>query len=378
MDYNRHLQLSFKTVELYEHIEDELLRMVAKRLRRTGAAFAFEEQDNRTVVYQAWQVKMMNELGSLNNEAIQRISQYSGLAEREVMSMLYEAGYGQLDMTEKIMNEAYDKGLLDLKPPVPDDDQQLLRIFQTYENQALSELNMVNSRMLQGVNQVYADIINTTTAEVIAGIKTPQQAIADTIKKWSGQGVPVFRDKAGRQWSTDTYVNMVLRSMNNNIANSMQDERMEQFGIEYIEVTSKAIARPLCAPYQGRIFYTGSGTDPLRKYPHINSTSYGEPAGLFGINCGHFKHPHIPGLSVQSYEPYDASEVAEKYELTQKQRYYERRVRKFKREEMMFKEAQYEDQRKEASRKKLAEQKRLRSFAQEHSLSRRLDRERVY
>lgn len=94
---------------------------------------------------------------------------------------------------------------------MPDDDQQLLRIFQTYENQALSELNMVNSRMLQGVNQVYADIINTTTAEVIAGIKTPQQAIADTIKKWSGQGVPVFRDKAGRQWSTDTYVNMVLR-----------------------------------------------------------------------------------------------------------------------------------------------------------------------
>ena len=88
MDYNRHLQLSFKTVELYEHLEDELLRMVAKRLRRTGAAFAFEEKDNKTVVYQAWQVKMMNELGSLNNEAIQRISQYSGLAEREVMSML--------------------------------------------------------------------------------------------------------------------------------------------------------------------------------------------------------------------------------------------------------------------------------------------------
>lgn len=118
-----------------------------------------------------------------------------------------------------------------------------------------------------------------------------------------------------------------------------------------------------------RIFYTGTGTDPLRKYPHISSTSYGEPTGAVRINCGHFKHPHIPGLSVQSYEPYDASEVAEKYELTQKQRYHERRVRKFKREEMMFKEAKYEDQHEEASRKKLAEQKRLRAFTQEHGRS---------
>lgn len=379
MDYNKHLQLSFKAVELYEHIEDELLRMVAKRLKRTGAAFAFEEQEGgKTVVYQAWQVKMMNELGSLNNEAIQRIAQYSGLAEREVMSMLYTAGYGQLDMSEKIMNEAFDKGLLDLKPPVPDDDQQLLRILQTYENQALSELNMVNSKLLQGVNQVYADIVNTSVAEVITGIKTPQQAIADTIKKWSHKGVPVFQDKAGRQWATDTYLNMVLRSMNNNIANGMQAARREAYGVNYIEVSSKSVARPLCAPYQGRIFYTGSGTDPLKKYPHFSSTSHGEPAGLFGINCGHFEYPYIPGLNTPTYEPYEASEVAEKYELTQKQRYYERRVRQFKREEMMFKEAQYEDQRKEASQKKLAEQKRLRAFTEKHSLSRRLDRERVY
>lgn len=378
MDYERHLQLSFKTVELYRQIEDELLMMVAKRLKRHGAAFAFEEQVNgKTVVYQAWQVKMMNDLGSLNNEAIERISKYSGLTEREVMSMLYEAGYGTLQMTESVMQEAFDKGILQMQPPTLDTDESLLRILNSYENQALSDLNMVNSKLLQGVNQVYADIVNTTTAEVISGIKTPQQAIADTIRKWSHKGVPAFIDKAGKQWASDTYLNMVLRSMNNNIANSMQDERMAEYGLEYIEVTDKAIARPLCAPYQGRIFYTGSGTDPLKKYPHINSTSYGEPAGLFGINCGHFKYPYIPGVSFPSTGNYDASEVAAAYEDTQKQRYMERRVRQFKREERMFGAAGDPENAKKASSKRLAEQSRLRAFTKETGLTRRADRERI-
>src|SRR5690606_668684 len=106
-------------------------------------------------------------------------------------------------------------------------------------------------------------------------------------------------------------------------------------GNDLVEVSAHDGARPLCEPYQGRIFSL-SGNHP--DYPALADTSMGDPAGLFGVNCGHVKYPYIEGISRQRYKPRDPEVNDRQYENSQKQRYLERQIRYAKREQMMLEE----------------------------------------
>ena len=144
-------------------------------------------------------------------------------------------------------------------------------------------------------------------------------------------------------------------------------------------------ARPRCAPFQGRIYSrdgtSGKTTDGAGReieYIPLTQTSYGEPAGLFGINCGHQQYPFIPGVNVQRYFPYDEEKNAEVYKETQKQRAMERQIRAQKRECMMLQEAGDEEGLKEASKKLRQYKTQYKDYSKEHGLYTHNERTQVY
>ena len=53
-------------------------------------------------------------------------------------------------------------------------------------------------------------------------------------------------------------------------------------------------------------------------------------SGCFGINCGHKLYPYIKGVSHNFQKQYDPKEAIEKQKIQQKQRYYERNIRRLK------------------------------------------------
>ena len=59
----------------------------------------------------------------------------------------------------------------------------------------------------------------------------------------------------------------------------------------------------------------------------VRNTSYGEPAGLWGINCSHQPDPFIPGWS-ESERKVDNSMVNKRCEARGKQRYEQRMKKK--------------------------------------------------
>lgn len=64
-----------------------------------------------------------------------------------------------------------------------------------------------------------------------------------------------------------------------------------------------------------------------KKYPDlVEVTGYGTVTGLCGANCRHTMHMHYPGNS-NPYKDYDNEENRKKYDLFQKQRAMERRIR---------------------------------------------------
>ena len=177
---------------------------------------------------------------------------------------------------------------------------------------------------------------------------------------------------------------MDIRTTVANAARQAAFDRCDDFGSDIIQIDAHAGARPLCYPWQGKLI---SRTDYSRDVEDIDGnqvhvyalseTSYGEPAGLFGINCRHFGTPFIPGFSglmnqdlIQPKEEND-----ERYALTQEQRYMERQIREARLRESVAKERGDKEEQEKAHRRVQELNDRIGDFCDEHGLPRRRDRE---
>ena len=178
---------------------------------------------------------------------------------------------------------------------------------------------------------------------------------------------------------------MDMRSTLANTARAAQNTRCDQYGIFLIQVDSHMGARPLCAPFQGRIFsrngtrgVTADGSGGKIEYTPLSETSYGEPAGLFGVNCGHVQYPFFPGASFQSYFPYPEEENAERYKQFQTQRRLERNIRAAKRECMMLNETGDKEEFAKASLRLKNQRAKYREYCKKTGLAEHNDRTQVY
>lgn len=360
-------QLAMPTVEVFLAIEEQLLINIAKQLKKHRSLMTKDD-----IV--SWQTEQLAMLGQLTQQNVIAIAKHSGMALNEVSKALKQAGYSAVEDDEMELQQAVALGLL-IQPPSIEASQALQDVLATYQQQARDTFNMVNTTMLQQSQQVYLDIVNQTVGKVLAGTVTPQQALRESVEKWADNGVPALIDRSGRKWTTEAYMNQVMRSTVNNVANEMQDTRMDEYGVDLVEVSSHLGARPRCAPYQGRIF-SRSGIN--KKYPALSTTSYGELAGLKGVNCRHVFYPYVEGITKRTYKPYDEKKNREEYEESQQQRALERNIRKAKRELMMMEEMGDSEGVKLAKKKVRDRQANMRAFIEESGRTRNRQREQIY
>lgn len=72
-------------------------------------------------------------------------------------------------------------------------------------------------------------------------------------KRLVKKGVTGFVDAAGKQWSLDTYSEMVVRTTTREAVVQGQVMRMASHGVNLARVSMHASACKLCAPYEGRL-----------------------------------------------------------------------------------------------------------------------------
>lgn len=362
--------LAEPVVEIYNNIEMDLLMQITKRMSE-----GIDLVDSSNVVM--WQFQQLQYLGLINQNNVNIIIKNTGIAREEILKAISLAGTTTATQVDVAMSAAVAAGATTVASPIasPVATTALASILLAFQNQALNTFNLVNNTLLTQAAQVYTDIINNTTAQVLAGTKTIYQAMRSTISKYAEMGIPALIDKAGRRWQAETYVRTVITSTMGNVANSMQDERMKEWGTELVEISSHNGARPKCAPYQGRIFsVSGNNT----QYPNLyTDTSYGDVAGLFGINCGHIKYPFVEGISTQRYYPYPEAENDKQYQEQQKQRKLESSIRKAKLRKAMLENVGDKQGVKAANNLIRKRQEEMRKFIEETGRTRRREREQI-
>lgn len=375
-------------------MEDVLLRRIAKQLGADGDLSDASK----------WRIRQLARAGLLDREAVKTIRSYTGIQSDMLDIIIETAALHEIDHLDYAVRAADASALSGASvPPAEDTAMNAMRSFR---RQAQQDINAVNTVMRYKTKQAFVTAVNEAfwdaeksqrvynalgmgTAEVVIGAASLQTGIRDAISKLSEKGIPAFIDKAGREWSPEAYVRMDVKSTVGNTARQAMFDRCDEYGIDLVEVDAHAGARPLCAPYQGRIYSrngksgkTKDGGGNEIEYVPIESTSVGEKAGLFGINCGHHPYPFVPGVNFKTYYPLETEEAleenAKQYAKFQKQRYYERQIRNAKKDCMMQKAANDDEGFTKASQKLARRREAYNAYCKAQGLPKELDRTQVY
>ncbi len=379
--------------EVYAAVTDQILINLARHFK-----YIKEGQ----IPGGAWQYQItkLAEMGQVTRETEQIILNMLGDADGALRSVLESAIRDGLKDAEKPLKTAAERGLLNGQGFIPPEvEPGQMQAFRAFYNQSADKLNLVNTVMLESTQQAYQatvsdivtrmsatqDILNVATGEVVTGVSSLNQAVRQGVLKMVENGITGFIDHGGHHWSPEAYVTMDVRTTMANTAREAVFERQEQYGNDLYQVSHHDGARPLCYPWQGKVISRADASreveDDDGNKVHVyaqSETSYGEPAGLFGINCGHYPIPFIPGFSRIRPPEQNKEQNDREYEESQKQRALERRLREEKRDLEVLKAQGASEEEIKAQKVRVKNARtRLDDFCEETGRSRRSSRERT-
>ena len=392
--------MSWEMAEVYGAITDQILINLARHFPFYNAG---DPLPKTAFEYQA---RMLAQMGQVSKETVQIIRNGLSDADLALQGVLEQAIVDAVKTSEPELLEGVKKGVLTpaTTPAVVAPNQT--RAFQLYYQQSADKLNLVNTVMLESTKSAYqqtisdvvseidlADRMNRTqialdvaTGETITGVSTWNQALRHATDRLKEGGIIGFVDHGGHQWSAEAYVAMDIRTTVFNTGRAATWEVNQDFGNDLYLVSSHSGARPLCFPWQNKVI---SSTDNARIVRDLDgneieviaqsATSYGEAAGLFGINCRHYPTPFIPGVSVADGKPQDKEENDRVYAESQEQRRLERKLREEKRDLMMAKAQGASDEEIAKLREKTRKSSQdIDDFCKSTGRARHRDREAVY
>ncbi|GAB3801603.1 phage minor capsid protein [Virgibacillus kimchii] len=356
--------------ELYNSLEGEIIRILIKRLKRGSSDIT------------AWQAQKLQELRLFNDEVTRHLSKVTDVAEPEIRRMFEEAGQGMVQDIDEAMPYA--------TRPMPTNLDQVMR---GYHNQVWSDIdNYVNQTLITTAygagtaSRAYTDVLNRTTAMFNTGIYTFEQSLERSINQLAQRGIrSSMIDRGGHQWSLEGYVRTVLKSTLGNTYNELRTERMAEYGVHTVLVTSHVGAREACSIIQGNVVDLRPMEElpPNSEYRSIYDpywqADYGEAGAHRGVNCRHLHVPFIPGVNTNNQPTYDAELNERVAAARDRQRRIEREIVKYKKNLMVAEELGSENAGhwRRMVRKR---QKAMRDHLKENGeyLSRSYSREKVY
>ena len=360
-------------IAIYNQIEMELLEKIAKR---------FDVYDKIGGSLE-WQLKKLDELGALTNEAIKVIASKSKRSEKEIAQMLKDASLGNIDMS--LLDAAFTNGFIFVDPKKLMQSEALRATVELSYKELGKTYKLIQTKALESTRQAYMDIINRSYIETASGIYDYNTSIRGALRDMADQGIAGATYRRGNKivkYSIEGTVRRDTITAVHQLANRGAEKATKEIGAEYVEVSAHIGARvskdPIAnhAGWQGKV-YKLEGSEP--KYPNLTEkTGYpGDIQGLGGVNCRHRMFPFFPGISVPNPYKVDPKENKKVYEATQRQRAMERGIRATKKRLIVAKASGDMEKAKEYRTKLTAQQKQIDQFCKDNNLRRQTEREMV-
>lgn len=311
-------------VKLYEELEDDIIRDMARRIVKTN--FATETTQ--------WQLSRLQEMGTTHDVVFDKLSKATGKSDEELIAMFNEAAEEAYNADKKAYNKA------GYNPTPLTENQQLQKIINAglVKTQALFK-NLTNTTANTATQQ-FENALDTAYMQIVSGAFDYNTAIRNCIKALAEKGIATIKYPTGHTDYLDVAVRRAALTGVGQTTGEMQLALAEEMESDLVEVTAHNGARPSHMEWQGKV-YSLSGKHP--DYPDfVKSTGYGTGDGLKGWNCRHDFFPFFedsePAYTQEELNEYENRKVTyndvemSEYDATQKQRAFERRIRATKRE----------------------------------------------
>lgn len=213
-------------------------------------------------------------------------------------------------------------------------EKKLEALISTVQN----DLDKGAYSVLRKMDDVYRQTIFKTHVYLQNGTKTLNQAIDMATKDFLDKGINSIEYKNGARVNIASYAEMCLRTASQRATFLGEGKKRNEYGIHTIVVSAHANTCSHCAYWQGKIliddvFSGGSAKDGA--YPLLSEAI---KQNFLHPNCRHTLVTYFPGITRLPEVP-NTDKAIELYNNEQKQRYYERQIRKWKRIEAGYVDA---------------------------------------
>ncbi|MBP1560378.1 MAG: phage minor capsid protein [Oscillospiraceae bacterium] len=312
-------------VELMSKLQDEIISDICRRITKANYLTPTAE----------WQLYKANQLTISAREVKRRIAAKLKVQESTLKEIYTDAVKTAIREDELIYKAAISEGIIS--------DNYRDKLTNYTRSKAFSDVlkcglkntnglmrNLTNSAAA-AANRQLSDALDLAYLKCASGAFSPQEAIFEAVKQLGADGLKCVSYESGRTDQLDVAVRRAVVTGIGKTCCDMQLELANEMECELVEVSSHLGARPSHAEWQGQIYSLKKGHP---KYPYFyDATGYGTGDGLGGWNCRHSFFPYFDGLSTAANAPtFSKAENLEEYKNTQKQRAYERSIRKSKRE----------------------------------------------
>ena len=366
-------RLPTRMVELYSQAEIDALEYMARRIA------AFDD----FIPAAQWQYQKLIEMGNYHSYIVKALAAMTNKTEDEIRSIMERSGLKSLRFDSNVYKES------GLDPPPLAASPALQAVMRAGMENTMGLFENLTRTTANTSTQQFEQALDRAWMQVSSGAFSHQDATRMAVKSLARDGLASIRYPSGHVDHMDVAVRRAVLTGINQASLKMTETLADEMGCDLVEVTAHAGARTGVgvadhSAWQGKV-YSRSGTH--WKYPSlVEKTGYGTGPGLGGWNCRHSFFPFIEGFSEPAYTKrelaelnapkytYNGQKITE-YEATQRQRYIERQVRRWKREKAAM-AAAGQDPAESAARVRHWQEVQ-RDFLSQTGLKRQYERERI-
>lgn len=170
--------------DIYEKLQIDLFDRMIRRLKERGSIDLIRNP-------YIWQLEKLNDMHMLNEQNLKLISERTGIAERLLRDVIENEGLKVYTDTRQQLEEDLNRN------PTRQISNAVTDSLEAYSRQAVSDLNLINTTLPKSLQVAYKAIVEETVAQVVAGTKTSDRALHDTIMKWQKNALRALSIKAG-------------------------------------------------------------------------------------------------------------------------------------------------------------------------------------
>lgn len=314
-------------VQLAQQVEDEILQDVARRIGKMGTL-------TETADWQLWRYQQTE---AVRENVVKLLAKYSGKSEATIRRLLKEAATEAMEREDAIYYH------YNLEPTSFEESAALNNLLNAGARQTCGTWRNLTATTANTVSGAFERTLDVAWGKVATGAFDYKTAVKQAVDSLADE-MPEITYPSGHTDSLEVAARRAVLTGVNQTAGKLQEARMDEMNVEFVETTAHGGARPSHAEWQGRQFHRGGAVDYMGKhYPDFEqATGYGTGAGLCSWNCRHTFFAVFPELgdpptwTEESLQELNARNIEyngklyTQYEVNQMQRARERNVRKWK------------------------------------------------